>query len=105
MGPEGKAPGDPGFVFAVHNVNDPRCGRPPRLRNTDHPSFCYGYFENRHGEQFVFTFDRATGAGTVCRGTLGCAEPQSVTLDLLSANRVLRTQPRTLSPPVPAIGS
>jgi hypothetical protein len=83
VGPEGKAPGDPGFVFAVHNVNDPRCGRPPRLRNTDHPSFCYGYFENRHGEQFVFTFDRATGAGTVCRGTLGCAEPQSVTLDLL----------------------
>src|SRR5262249_37883631 len=43
----------------------------------------YGYFENRYGEQFVFTFDRATGAGTVRGGDLGWDEPQSFTLGLL----------------------
>ena len=81
--PERQDPGDPGLVFAAHNHRDPQCGPPPRLRNTDNLGLYCGYFENRYGEQFVFTFDRATGAGTVCRGTLGCAEPQSVTLDLL----------------------
>jgi hypothetical protein len=43
----------------------------------------YGYFENRHGEQFVFTFDWTIRAGMAWRGAVGCAEPQSFTLDLL----------------------
>jgi hypothetical protein len=83
VGPEGKAPGDSGVVFAVHNVHDPSCGRPPRLRYTDHPSVYYGYFGNRYGEQFVFTFDRATGAGTVWGGDLGWDDRSSFTLGLL----------------------
>jgi hypothetical protein len=82
-GPRGNAPGDPGVVFAAHNNHDPRCGRPPRLRNTDAPSFYYGYFENRYGEQFVFTFDRATGAGTVWGSDLGWDDRKSFTLGLL----------------------
>ncbi len=43
----------------------------------------YGYFENRYGEQFVFTFDRATGTGTVSGGDLGWGDPKSFTLGLL----------------------
>ena len=43
----------------------------------------YGYFENRYGVQFVFTFDRATGTGTVSGGDLGWDDAKSFTLDLL----------------------
>ena len=81
--PEGPDPGDAGLVFAAHNNHDPRCGRPPRLRNTDDPGFYHGYFENRYGEQFVFTFDRATGTVTVSGGDLGWDDPKSFTLDSL----------------------
>jgi hypothetical protein len=92
VGPEGKAPGDRGFVFAAQNVHDPSCGRPLRLQTTADPVLYYGYFENRYGEQFVFTFDRTTRASTVWRGALGCAEPHSFTLDLLV--EALRTTQR-----------
>ena len=80
--PEGKDLGDAGLVFAAYSNQDPSCGPPPRLRNTD-PGLYYGYFENRYGEQFVFTFDRATGAGTVWGGDLGWDEPKPFTLGLL----------------------
>ena len=68
--PQGPDLSEAGLVFAAQNHHDPRCGRPPRLRNTDDPGFYHGYFENRYGEQFVFRFDRATGAGTVWGGDL-----------------------------------
>ena len=81
--PEGPGPGAAGLVFAAHNDHDPRCGQPPRLLNTADPRLYYGYFENRYGEQFVFSFDRATGTGTVWGGDLDWDEPKSFTLDLL----------------------
>jgi hypothetical protein len=81
--PEGPDPDDAGLVFAVQNNHDPRCGSPPRVRNTADPGLYYGYFENRYGEQFVFTFDRATGAGTVRGGDLGWDDRKSFTLGLL----------------------
>jgi hypothetical protein len=83
--PKGPDPGDAGLVFAAQNNHDPSCGRPPRLRNTADPGLYYGYFENRYGEQFVFTFDRATGAGMVAGGDLGWDEPKSFTVGLLDA--------------------
>jgi hypothetical protein len=81
--PERQDPGDAGLVFAAHNNHDPRCGRPPRVRNADNPELYHGYFENRFGEQFVFTFDRATGTGTVSGGDLGWDDPKSFTLGQL----------------------
>ena len=81
--PEGQDPGDAGLVFAAHNHHDLRCGPPPRLRNTDDLGLYYGYFENRYGEQFVFTFDRATGTGTVSGGDLGWDDPKVFTRGLL----------------------
>jgi hypothetical protein len=62
---------DAGLVFTAHKTHHKRCGAPPRLRNTDNPGLYYGYFENRSGEQFVFTFDRETGTGMVSGGDLG----------------------------------
>ena len=76
-------PGAGGLVFAAYNAHHERCGAPPRLRNTDNPGLYYGYFENRHGEQFVFTFDRATRTGTVSGGDLGWSDPKAFTRGLL----------------------
>ncbi len=81
--PEGEDPSDAGLVFVAHNNHDPSCGRPPRLHNTADAGLYHGYFENRYGEQFVFTFDRATGAGTVSGGDLGWDDPKSFTLGKL----------------------
>ena len=81
--PSDQDAGDAGLVFAAYNAHHERCGAPPRLRNTDSPGLYCGYFENRSGEQFVFTFDRATGAGTVWGGDLGWDEPKSFTIGLL----------------------
>jgi hypothetical protein len=86
---EGKGSGDVGLVFAAHNNHDPRCGPPPRVRNTDNPGLYHGYFENRHGEQFVFTFDRVTRSGMVSGGDLGWNDPKPFTLGLL--DEVLRS--------------
>ena len=83
--------GDLGLVFVAHNNHDERCGTPPRLCSMDNPGLYYGYFENRSGEQFVFTFDRATKTGAVSGGDLGWGEPKSFTLTLL-AEALLSTQ-------------
>jgi hypothetical protein len=72
--------GDAELVFAAHNLHDVSCGSPPRLRITDSPALYHGYFENCHREQFVFTFDRATGTGTVSGGDLGWDHPKPFTL-------------------------
>jgi hypothetical protein len=81
--PQGHHPGDLGLVFAARNNHDPRCGPPPRLRYTDNLALHYGCFENRSGEQFVFTFDRGTGTGTVSGGDLVWGESTTFTLGLL----------------------
>ena len=81
--PQGHHPDDARLDFAALDNHDERCGRPPRLRNTDNLGLYYGYFENRYGEQFVFTFDRATRAGTVSGGDLGWGDPKAFTLGLL----------------------
>lgn len=87
--PKGRNGGDNSLVFAAHNTQDERCGSPPRLRNTAKPGLYHGYFENRHGEQFVFVFDRATGTGMVSGGDLGWDDPKVFTLALL--DEVLRS--------------
>ena len=79
-----KAPGDAGLVFAAHNNHTEHCGRPPSVRKKDNPGLYHGYFENCFGEQFVFTFDRATGTGTVSGGDLDWGNPKTFTLDLLA---------------------
>jgi hypothetical protein len=81
--PKDQNSGDAGLVFAAYNAHHERCGAPPRLRNTDNPGLYYGYFENGFGEQFVFTFDRATVTGTVSGGDLGWGDPKTFTRGLL----------------------
>ena len=82
--PKDQDPGDAGLVFAADNTHHERSGAPPRLCNTDNPRLYNGYFENRYGEQFVFTFDRATRTGTVSGGDLGWDDPKAFTRALLT---------------------
>ncbi len=86
---KGQDRGDAGLVFAAHDTHDERCGPPPHLRNTANHGLYYGYFENCYGEQFVFTFDRATRTGMVSGGDLGWGDPKAFTLGLL--DEVLRS--------------
>ena len=81
--PMNEGAGDARLVFSAHDTHHERCGAPPRLRNTDNPGLYYGYFENRYGEQLVFTFDRATGTGTVSGGDLSWGDPKAFTRGLL----------------------
>jgi hypothetical protein len=83
--------GDAELVFAARNTHSPNCGQPPRIRNTE-PGRYYGYFENIHREQFVFTFDRKTGRGTVTGGDLDWQRPKSFTLARL--DKALRATQR-----------
>lgn len=73
-------PGEAALVFAAHNNHTKHCGAPPRIRNTDNRRLYYGYFENRHGEQFVFIFDPATKTGTITGGDLDWGHPKSFTI-------------------------
>jgi hypothetical protein len=50
-------------------VDIPSIGR--RTPSEKRAEATYGYFENRHGDQFIFTFDRGTGTGTVADGEIG----------------------------------
>ncbi len=80
---EGRDPGSAGLVFTAHNNHTPHCGLPPRVRNTDNPGLYYGYFENCHGEQFVFVFDRATKTGSISGGDLDWGQPKTFTLGIV----------------------
>jgi hypothetical protein len=44
--------------FTMSNVHVASCGEPPALSN-DNPDYYHGYFENRHGEQWIFTYCRS----------------------------------------------
>jgi len=68
---------NPRAVLSVANHHTDACGSPPRLDELRHG--CYlGYFENQHGEQAIFVFDRVTRAGTLYMGDAGWERPHAV---------------------------
>ena len=50
-------------IFRVANHHTAACGRPPAVDDSE-PNRYLGYFENEHGEQAIFVYDRARRAGT-----------------------------------------
>lgn len=56
--------------FSMINVHVADCGTPPAFSN-DRSDDYHGYFENRDGEQWVFTYDRATKKGELRGGDAG----------------------------------
>ena len=64
-------------MLTIHNRHSAACGIPPALR-TEAADLYIGYFENRYGEQWVFTFDRATGEASLRGGDAGWARAHPV---------------------------
>jgi len=63
-------------LLTISNNHSPACGDPPIARNSE---ACYiGYFENVHGEQWIFTFDRLTGDAYLVGGDIGWNTRQEV---------------------------
>jgi hypothetical protein len=46
-------------ILTIYNQHTVQGGTPPSLSN-ESPALYVGYFENRFGEQWIFTFDRTT---------------------------------------------
>jgi len=57
-------------LFSVSNHHTEQCGKPPAIDGDDLDAY-HGYFENRHGEQWVFIYQRDTGEGTLYGGDVG----------------------------------
>ena len=57
-------------LLKIANHHAAACGDPPIVNGSAHS--CYvGYFENPHGEQWIFTLDRGTGKATLRGGDVG----------------------------------
>ena len=56
--------------FAMRNIHGSDSGEPPVFRNESSAKY-HGYFENFHGEQWVFTYDRETKAAELFGGDAG----------------------------------
>ncbi len=64
-------------LFCVRNHHSADCGAPPCI--DDHsPSQYLGYFENQHGEQAVFVYDRDSRQAMVYVGDAGWQMPHTV---------------------------
>jgi hypothetical protein len=59
-------------MLTIHNRHSAACGIPPAL-STEADALYIGYFENGHGEPWIFTCDRATREASLRGGDAGWA--------------------------------
>lgn len=59
----------PDPMLTIYNHHNASCGTPPAIQ-TDSAHYT-GYFENRHGEQVIFHFNRVTRQATLRLGDAG----------------------------------
>jgi hypothetical protein len=64
-------------LLSVRNHHSAECGKPPRIDDRG-PSQYLGYFENQHGEQAVFVYDRVASHAIVYLGDAGWDTPYGV---------------------------
>jgi len=72
-------------IFRVTNHHTDACGRPPAIDDSE-PNRYLGYFENEHGEQAVFVYDRARRVGTLSLGDAGWERSLAVVNGALKAS-------------------
>lgn len=65
-------------LLVIHNVHFPNCGEPPSFEVTPETAGYHGYFENEHGEQWVFVYDYDSETGTVRGGDAGWEDVYAV---------------------------
>jgi len=64
-------------IFRVTTHHADACGAPPAIDDSE-PNHYLGYFENEHGEQAIFVYDRTRQAGTLSLGDAGWERPHAV---------------------------
>lgn len=64
-------------MLTIHNRHPAGGGIPPAF-STEAADLYIGYFENRHGEQWIFTFNRATREASLRGGDAGWAHAHRV---------------------------
>ena len=64
-------------LLRIRNHHTVACGDPP-IVNSDDPDLYIGYFENMHGEQWVFTYHRTTKKAELLGGDAGWNTPNEV---------------------------
>ncbi len=57
-------------ILKIYNKHSASCGGPPAIDNADRSKY-YGYFQNEHGEQWLFVYEYETGKGTLRGGDAG----------------------------------
>jgi len=57
-------------LLQIRNHHSLACGDPPIVNGVD-PNVYLGYFENAFGEQWVFSFDKATRKAELRGGDIG----------------------------------
>lgn len=57
-------------LLEIRNRHGKGCGKPPSFPTTD-PKIYLGYYENEHGEQWVFTYNRETQEALLTGGDVG----------------------------------
>lgn len=65
-------------LLKIPNHHTASCGDPPIVDGSDQNNYL-GYFENEHGEQWIFTRDRKTGIATLRGGDIGWNKAIDVT--------------------------
>ena len=65
-------------LLKIRNRHAVACGDPP-IVNGDDPDLYIGYFENLHGEQWIFTYNRKTKKAELLGGDAGWNTRNEVT--------------------------
>jgi hypothetical protein len=67
-------------LLSIRNHHASASGDPPIVKSDD-PNVYIGYFENEHGEQWIFTCDRTTRRVELRGGDAGWTKTYAVTPD------------------------
>lgn len=57
-------------LLLIKNKHGKSCGVPPAINN-DHSKCYFGYYENVHGEQWIFVYNQETGTAELRGGDAG----------------------------------
>ncbi len=75
------------IIFQVKNRHAASVGKPPHIDGSAAGKY-HGYWENEHGEQAIFVYDRQTKSGILWLGDAGWEKPYKV-IDGLAPELIL----------------
>ena len=75
-------------LLRIENHHAAACGDPP-IVNSDDPDLYLGYFENAHGDQWIFSFHKKSHRAELRGGDIGWNDGIEIKNGELSAELVL----------------